>query len=137
MNETQQGKQLWVLVLGTCALASTRDYLQHSFHFRPPTNCIHCIHTIHGWSEAKPAPKPKNRKTEYSRVHRFPALMGTLNPPSRKICQVFFTNVTKSGSHYLIIKIFPDCLDHFKLEGDLLRALHMTEVSQLKAMLYF
>ena len=34
-------------------------------------------------------------------------------------------------------KLFPDCLDHFKLEGDLLRALHMTEVSQLKTILYF
>ena len=48
--------------LGTCALASTRDYLQYGFHFRPPANCIHCIPTIHGWSEVKPAPKPKYRK---------------------------------------------------------------------------
>ena len=33
------------------------------------------IPTIHGWSEVRPVPKPKNPKTEYSRVHRFPALV--------------------------------------------------------------
>ena len=67
--------------------------------------------------------------------------MGTLNPPSRKICkevldQYYTYFIIKSAFHHLV-KIFPDCLDHFKLEGDLLRALHMTEVSQLKAMLFF
>ena len=39
-------------------------------------HCIHyCIPSIHMWSEIKPAPKPKNRNAEYSRVHRFPALL--------------------------------------------------------------
>ena len=38
-------------------------------------HCIHCIPSIHMWSEIKPAPKPKNRNAEYSRVHRFPALV--------------------------------------------------------------
>ena len=36
------------------------------------------IPTIHGWSEVRPVPKPKNPKTEYSRVHRFPALITLL-----------------------------------------------------------
>ena len=40
-------------------------------------HCIHCIPSIHMWSEIKPAPKPKNRNAEYSRVHRFPALVLT------------------------------------------------------------
>ena len=51
-----------LLELGTCALASTRDYLSHSFHSRPPLNCKYSIPTIHGWSKVKPAPKPKKCK---------------------------------------------------------------------------
>ena len=51
--------------------------------FTLPMNCIHCIPTIHVFSKVKPASKPKNRKTEYSRVHRFPALVTLL------LCLVF------------------------------------------------
>ena len=36
---------------------------------------IVCILSIHGWPEAKPAPKAKNGKTDKSRVHVFYALI--------------------------------------------------------------
>ena len=55
-------------------------------------HCIHCIPSIHMWSEIKPAPKPKNRNAEYSRVHRFPALMYTETGDSIcNSCAVFYS----------------------------------------------
>ena len=44
-------------------------------------NCIHCLPSIHMWSEIKPAPKPKNHNAEYSQVHRFPALLPSAHCP--------------------------------------------------------